>query len=174
MTPARRDRPPRPAPAEGARRAAHVSQATRLASRRRVEVRLRGQLEPREVGGRPQGGLRHVGHTALRQRRPGRAVAQSGRHSALDAQPAVHTWPGAARRAPSASGGRGGRSRRVGGTARARPAAIAMRSRCSVFERSKLPPVTCKILSMFSLLGWINALLGIEGSVPERNAQCAA
>ncbi len=48
------------------------------------------------------------------RRRPGRAVASRGRHSACssshdrDAPPAVHTQ--AARRAPSASAGRGGRS----------------------------------------------------------------
>ena len=39
------------------------------------------------------------------------------------------------------------------GTVRARPAAIAMRSRSSVFEGSKPPAVTFKILLMFSLLG---------------------
>ncbi len=65
----------------------------------------------------------------LRQRRLGSAVASRGRHSACPARrvrdtvPTAHTW--AARRAPSASGGRGGQSRRAGGTARARPAAIA-------------------------------------------------
>jgi hypothetical protein len=63
----------------------------------------------------------------------GRVAPSRGWHSACssrrdrDAPLAAHTW--AARRAPSASAGRGGRSRRGGCTARARPAAIATRRR---------------------------------------------
>jgi hypothetical protein len=55
----------------------------------------------------------------------GRVVASRGWDSAClarrdrDAQPAAHTWP--ARRAPSASAGWGGRSRRAAGTARVVP-----------------------------------------------------
>jgi hypothetical protein len=68
---------------------------------------------------------------APRQCRLGRAVASRGRHSACsscldrDAPPAAHTW--AASRARSVSAGWAGRSHRAGGTARARPAAIATR-----------------------------------------------
>jgi hypothetical protein len=67
-----------------ARRAAHVWQATRLASRRRVEVRLRGQPEPREVDRTAR---------ALRQRRPGRAVASRGRDSACSSRPDRNAQP---------------------------------------------------------------------------------
>ncbi len=71
----------------------------------------------------------HMGRTAgaLSRRRLRRAVASRGRHSACssrrarDAPPSAHAW--AALRAPSASAGRGGRSRRTSGKARARPAA---------------------------------------------------
>jgi hypothetical protein len=69
----------------------------------------------------------------LGQRRPGRAVASHGRHIMCssrrdrDAPSAAHTW--AARRVPSASAGWGGWPGRAGGTARARPAVIAMRRR---------------------------------------------
>jgi hypothetical protein len=65
------------------------------------------------------------------ERAGGGAVATSGRHRSCssqrgrDAPLAAHTW--AARRAPSSSDGWGGRSRRAGGAARARPAAIATR-----------------------------------------------
>jgi hypothetical protein len=46
---------------------------------------------------------------------------------ARDAPAAAHSW--AARRVPSASGGRGGRSCSAGGTAHARPAALVTRRR---------------------------------------------
>jgi hypothetical protein len=81
----------------------------------------------------PQKNCTHMGCTArtLRQRRLGRAVTSRGRHSVCssrrnrDAPAAAHTW--AARRAPPASSDWGGRSRRLGGTACASPAAIATR-----------------------------------------------
>jgi hypothetical protein len=75
----------------------------------------------------------HTGRTAraLLQRLLWRAVASRGRHSACSSRrdrvppSAAHTR--AARRIPSASACCGGWSRRAGGTARARPAAIATR-----------------------------------------------
>ncbi len=72
-----------------------------------------------------------VNTSGEKARAVGRAVASRGRHRACssrrdrDAPSAAHTW--AARRAPSASAGWGGGSRRAGGTARARPAAIVTR-----------------------------------------------
>jgi hypothetical protein len=112
------DRPPSAAPAgEGGR-------VARSAQRVLVPPRSR-----RAAGGT------HMLSTAraLRRRRLGRAIASRGRLSARsshrdrDAPPAANAW--AARRAPSTSAGWGGRSRRAGGTARARPAAIATRRR---------------------------------------------
>jgi hypothetical protein len=70
-------------------------------------------------------------------------AAAARRHSACssrrnrDALQAAHTW--AARQAPSASAGWGGRSRRGGGTARARPAVIATRCRRHTYGPGKRP-----------------------------------
>ena len=114
----------------------------------RSRVRSTARRAPSVSAGR--GGRSRRAEVTARAR-PAGSRSGSSTGSSSSAQSAVHTW--AARRAPSASGGRGGWSRRAGGTARARLAAIAMHSRCSVFEGSKLPPVTCKSLSMFSLLG---------------------
>jgi hypothetical protein len=50
------------------------------------------------------------------------------------------TFDSISRGAPSASGGRGGRSRRAGGTAPARPAAIAIRSRRHTHGPHSVPP----------------------------------
>jgi hypothetical protein len=109
---------PPPAPAGEGGRVAKAAQRVLLPPRSRRAAG--GTQEPHGAAGR-----------ALRQRRLGRAAASRGRRSACssrrdrDAPPAANTW--AARGASSACAGWGGRSHRAGGTARARPAAIATR-----------------------------------------------
>ena len=124
VPPARRDRPPRPPLAEGARRAAHVWTAD-----------CAEQLDPElEAEREPAGRARAV--TPARRDRPPRPALTEGVRRAADltrlrlsptstlrllaSRVACHTC--VARRAPPAGAGGGGRSRRAGATARARPA----------------------------------------------------